>query len=113
MEFLLLLGTPLAGALILGLYGARRFAPEPPSRRRSPDDPRVRRGELLNRSPARSPRRSWPRRNAVAVRMRGEDRRGTVPLVSTAVIVTIIVVVVALRLLAGAIRIVREYERAD
>jgi hypothetical protein len=45
--------------------------------------------------------------------MRGEDRRGTVPLVSTAVIVTIIVVVVALRLLAGAIRIVREYERAD
>lgn len=28
MEFLLLLGTPLAGAVILGLYGGRRWAPE-------------------------------------------------------------------------------------
>ncbi len=28
MEFLLLLGTPLLGALVLGRYGARRAAPE-------------------------------------------------------------------------------------
>src|ERR1039457_4253341 len=28
MEFLLLLGTPLAGAVILGFYGGRRWAPE-------------------------------------------------------------------------------------
>ena len=28
MEFLLLLGTPVAGALLLGWLGARRFAPE-------------------------------------------------------------------------------------
>ena len=28
MEFLLLLGTPLCGALLLGIFGARRWAPE-------------------------------------------------------------------------------------
>jgi len=28
MEFLLLIGSPLAGAAVLAIFGARRFAPE-------------------------------------------------------------------------------------
>jgi hypothetical protein len=47
----------------------------------------------------------------VAVRMPAEKRDATVCTVSTALIVTTVAVLAALVLVAGAMRIVREYER--